>query len=233
MDQFLYILKHTNNESFKVGITNNLKNRLNKIENDFGKIKQEDSKIFSCPNRKLLENIEHGIHAFLNNYFYSPKSLGGGSTEWFKMEAFEKGIEFIHMYVNELNEFNLEGNILIVLNRPTDFKKSFSEIGDSKQFLDIHSKTVDAISEFISYNKDKLIFTKRAGEFCISNIDLTGLKIGKLPRFQWVKIRNNELIFDIQVYNEWEKSREQEAIRGLVEIKYFSNFTWNNYKSMF
>lgn len=233
MKELLYILIHSDNTSFKVGITNNMKSRLNSIERDFGNINKSESLVYSCDNRSLLENIEHGIHAYLNNHYFSPKFLGGGSTEWFSIHAFKKAIKMIQLFIEELENFNFEDNLKEFLERKIDFEASFAKLDQTKNFLEIHSKVVNEVNNFIYINIEEISVSKRKGAFVVTSDNLNDLMIDELPIFQWVRKEGRELIFDIQIYNKWKKDKSYKATRGLVEIKFFNDFNWKNYKAMF
>ena len=75
MMNYPYILVSLEKPCYKVGITNDMEKRLSKIVADFGQINIKNSFIYSCKNRHLINKIEFGIHAYLNNYSYSPLNL--------------------------------------------------------------------------------------------------------------------------------------------------------------
>ncbi len=232
MVEYLYILISVNLPCFKVGISNNVRKRLLKIETDFGKISHESSLVYSCNNRKLLENIEHGIHAYLDNFAFHPSNLGGGSSEWFAIESLEKCKSFIDLYLKELDGFNFEENLNIFLKKEIDFIRERDYLEETGQFLNSHTEMIHKISNFLKDNIESFRFEKINGNYHVwcENIDV--FSIEDLPIFQWVKKENNQLIFDTQVYNKWKKSRVHEVHRGLVEIRFFNEFTWNNFKAM-
>lgn len=232
MIDYLYILIHSENHSYKVGISNNIHKRIEKLELDFGKINRKTSVIFSCNNRKLVENIERGIHAYLNNSAYHPINLGGGSSEWFEINSLEQCFAFVQLYSEELNEFKKEGNLNEFLNRKVDYVRKLETIEESSEFMRVHSEVIQKVSDFLKSNIDSIKVEKIDGSYYVSCDNIENINIGELPTFQWIRKLDNKLMFDARIFNKWKKSRTYEVHRGLIELKFFSEFRWSNVKSM-
>ena len=230
---YLYILTSLEKPCYKVGITNNMEKRLSKIVADFGQINKEDSFVYSCKNRQLVTKIEFGIHAYLNNYSYSPLNLGGGSTEWFDLASLEKCKWIIEQFNQELSEFTKLGSLSEFLKMPTDFDKIFSEFDATKDFHKLHNYTIETLDKYISKNYTNLRFEKEEGYLALINSESIDLESPTLPKYNWVKIEQNKILFDIKVYNKWKKDRVHNELRDLIQIKFFSKFTLTNLESMF
>lgn len=232
MLEYLYIFVHSENDSFKIGITQNIKTGLKKIESGFGSINPERSTVFSCENRKLVENIKSGLNAYLDNHSFHPANMSVGSTDWFNVESLQKCSAFVDLYLNEIPSFKKEGNLAEYLDREIDYGKNIRALQESGEIMNIHSDLVQRLTDLLDNNVDSLNVAKVNGCFEVSCSNIVGFEIGILPEFAWVRKESNKLLFDIQICNQWKKSRTHTALRGLIEIKFFNEFTWNNYKSM-
>lgn len=231
--EYLYVLVRKDEIAFKVGITNNIENRLSSIKNEFGEIDYCKSSIFSCESRKLIEQIEGGLHALMNKFYYSPETLGGGSNEWFEINAYEKCIYYVHIFLSEIPEFNLEGILSTVINQASDYNSQLSKIHESMEFMKAHQEMMSKLDVYLLKYKDSIEFVKEKGKYILLSENLSDLDIIHLPDFQWVKKKDNKLIFDIYVYNSWKKSGQQIQMRKLIEIKFFSEFTLKNLNLMY
>lgn len=230
---YLYILISLDKPCYKVGITNDLNKRISKITSDFGKINLKNSISYTCDNRQLIGKIEFGIHAYLNNYSYSPLNLGGGSTEWFKIESLEKCKGIIEKFNEELPNFQKISSLLNHLKAPENFDAIFKEIDLSKDFHAKHTKAIEQLDVFISANYKSLSFEKEEGYFVLVSLEKINLGFDYLPKYYWVKIDQNKILFDIKIFNKWKKDRVHNALRDLIKIKFFNEFALTRLEAMF
>nr|WP_319399221.1 GIY-YIG nuclease family protein [uncultured Carboxylicivirga sp.] len=231
--EYLYLLIQEDNLAYKVGITNDLQSRLRQIEKDFGKVSKSNSIIYSCKNRKLIEKIEGGIHAYLNNESYNPLKIGGGATEWFQLHSFNKCISFIDLYVNELKEFRQEGILSEILERKENFEEVITELDDSRTFYNIHTQTVQELHSLIAKQRKQIVFEEKEGLFVLLNMNNLEFGLQTLPVFNWVNVESDRLEFKIDEYNKWKQSGRYKEMREVVGIKYFDKYTLTHLDEMF
>jgi T5orf172 domain len=230
--ELLYLLIAQNGDCYKVGITNDLQGRIKSIESKFGKLNQYESLIYSCSNRKLIEEIEGGIHAYLSDYVFHPSVIGGGSTEWFRIESLHKAKDIISMYQAEVSVFNLEGTLGELIKLPIDYQSKLTAIQDEMMFAGIHQNVVNTISKIIVQSKGSIVFRQLEGKYILQNLKTDGYTLGSQPRFEWARLGHNYIEFDIVAINEWKSAGIHRELRQLIEIKFFNKFNLKNINSM-
>jgi len=230
--EYLYILKRSDNLAYKLGVTKNVTSKL-KNKKEFDNVILNESLVFTCDNRVLIEQIKNGILAFLHNDYYSINKIESGSTDWFKMDSFDKCMSFINIYLTELKEFNENGVLSEFLNKEPDYKSELNEINESQEFVAAHSSIVDKISSFIAKYNELITFEKRSGYYVLICPKANELVLDELPIFNWVVLSQNEICFDIKVINEWKKAGIQKVIRKVIELKFFNVFSLEHLGEMF
>lgn len=230
---YLYLFKSQNLPTYKIGVTKNIKQTTSKITTSYGVLNKEESIIYQCENRKLVDNIKNGTIAYLNNYFYSYHIQANGSTEWFKLESWDKCLSILNKYSLELLEFKKIQNLSEFLMIQPNSKNIILNITDSIEFMNKHSTIIENISLFIRDSKEQLIFKEKTNYFILSGVKTNSLDIENLPIYKWVEKTEQEILFNITEFNNWKKNGEHKEIRKLIEIKFFNKFTFMNLNQMF
>lgn len=205
-----------------------MQGRVKSIESKFGKLNQQNSLIYSCSNRKLIEKIEGGVHAYLSGYVFYPSVIGGGSTEWFKIESLPKAQNITSMYRAEVDVFSLEGTLAELGNCPIDYQSKISAIHDEMRFSEIYRNVIATIDKIVARSKGSIVFKQFDGKYVLQNVKTDGYNLGSLPRFEWAKSGQNSIEFDIITINKWKSTGTHRELRQLIEIKFFNKFNLKN-----
>ncbi len=235
--EYLYILVSATEPCFKVGITSNIESRLNSIEASFGKINKLESEVYQHPQRRIVEKIESGVHGYLDKYSFHTSKLGNGSTEWFHISALEKCKMLIEIFQGEINDLEFVSH-LDKFMMPVDYSSKISSINKAKEFHDFHTKIIHDLDDLIYNNKNAAKFFVSEGTYIIEIPEKPAIEIRKLPRFEWVRVRDNQIILDIRELNKWKRERIHNELRKLVEIKFFNKIflkdlsSWMKLKEM-
>lgn len=231
--EYLYILVAEFAPCLKIGITNNIKNRLSSIESSYGRINKKDSEVYSHPNRKIVLKIEQGIHAYLDNYFYSPSNLDNGYTEWFCITCLEKCKRMIIFYMDELDDLNFEGNLEEI--KKETYRKKYISYNETKNLHDAHMnfhhahmKIINEIDRIIYINRESIDVKIQNECYVLEFPDQLDILIDEQPEFKWVCIRENKLFFNISHINLWKRSSIHKEICKLIEVKFFNKFWFSN-----
>ena len=232
--EYLYILVADFAPCLKVGITNNIKNRLFSIENRYGRVNKKDSEIYSHPNRKILLKIEQGIHAYLDNYFYSTPNLDNGYTEWFCITCLDKCQRMIIFFMDELDDLNFEGNLEEVYQNTS--RKKYISCEETKRFHNIctnfhqaHMKIIREIDMIIYINRDCINAKIQNECYILEFSNKLDILIDDQPKFKWVCIKGDKLFFNISHLNLWKRSNIHKKLCKLIEAKFFNRFWFSNH----
>lgn len=234
MTHFFYIIIHDEIDAFNIGVTNRVELLFNAVEKEFGFINKEKSMLYGSSETKLIENISNGCVAFLDSSYAKINATSETSNSWFKMDALNKLMTFLDLYLQEVSSFQF-----------VDYYASWKEIEKSKNdskaassydalvFLNDHSDAIAKISSWIIENKEDLEFIETSNIYSLKGAETEVLNNLEAPLFKWFDIEANEVKFNLNTFKDWTESGIEESMRGLVEIKFFDKFSLKNLDVMF
>lgn len=96
MPSILYLLVREDKTSFKIGITDNLESRHDRLRMVWGSFDLASSCIISGSHEEIA-GLEKTLHYLLKKWRVDHEIKLDGHSEWFSMECFEKTLEIISL----------------------------------------------------------------------------------------------------------------------------------------
>lgn len=218
-------------EYFRISVHSQYSSELKSRVSKYGVVDMESSYVYSSDSKALIQGIKNGLIAYLNNHYISPRVVGVGSSDFFDLKSINKCKSFLDIYMKELSIIKFNGSLFDFLSSLEHYSQRVNDAYSNLEFMDINSNIIKQIHSAIVANKFSIIFNKRSRYYVLSNIDTSNIIIRNIPIFEWVKVSNNEILFDIDVINAWKKDGRFKEVRGLIEIKFFNEFSLKNIKS--
>lgn len=206
--------------------TTELKSRVSK----YGIIDMEASFVYSSDNKALIQGVKNGLNAYLSNHYLSPGIIGVGSSEFFDVKSIDKCKYLLNIYMKELINIKFNGSLFDYLSSLDLYPERSKQFKSESEFWDRHKKLIDQIHSSIMDSLSFITFDKRDNYYVLSNIDTRNIDIKNIPIFEWVHVKNNEILFDIDVINVWKKDGRYNDVRRIIEMRFFNEFSLKNLK---
>lgn len=160
MNYILYILPLSNEEGFKIGITENENLSRIGLLNSIYDFNLKEGYIVKS-KRNIIKSLERQILNDYNYYKYDVSEKLDGHSEFLNMDCFEFVLEDIN-FKNRLDHISLEINKGIELEE-RQLKQS-KEIDTSKYIQKFDFKNIENFLLLIKQNTDKLLYKKEIVE---------------------------------------------------------------------
>lgn len=101
--EFLYLLKSAVSDTVKIGITNNVAERVISLRRDFGEMDLEESYLIVGQDRDFIRKLEGMLHLlFLPKKINMGPRSASGYSEWFHSSVQELALKYINGFVTDL-----------------------------------------------------------------------------------------------------------------------------------